>query len=640
MPSDEGSSEDGCLNGIKRNDGNARSDNQGLSPNPTTAPRGRSSDAKNGNIYLSPSPPCMEERNMQTRNRSHSDTPGLTNGNQPYRDVCRPPIDREPAHRDTHPLIFQELEDYLRFTFRDCDSLNNSFTFWPPPPPNGPNVTHPKGLPPSPPRAMSTRNPRINWAELRQWYHLVLTAGMSWSELWMSMRPVKTSDADSPQYKEWNAFVTSTIENEMIESRLHLRRTLLKATENLLKRPYRPLTNPENIRFLLILLENPMLHSSKLPVAPGKSERKLSSPMDAAHRPRPRVGSKSPSRMEPSTPFGPRNMGPGYHSAIIKRIVGLLANLPDICHHYLISWVSRYSADHFERIVSLVGGFVTYRLSRQQQLQQQQQRDPSSPTDIDLVPSFASPSANTPAGIHAAINARSPSKSSDKRHNIVVYGDDWQIRAAARVMSMLFTANSANISGRSGGGPGNNHGHLIPISAFYNTLLDYSDLVTDFDSWESRAARFSFCQYPFFLSIWAKIRIMEHDARRQMESKAREAFFDSILGRKAVSQYLVLKVRRECLAEDSLRSVSEVVGTGQEEIKKGLRIEFSGEEGVDAGGLRKEWFLMLVREIFDPNHGMLAYLFSCYYASAHVFLHRTLPLRRRIPILLLQPLLF
>ena len=85
-----------------------------------------------------------------------------------------------------------------------------------------------------------------------------------------------------------------------------------------------------------------------------------------------------------------------------------------------------------------------------------------------------------------------------------------------------------------------------------------------------------------------------------------EAFFNSILSQKAVSQYLVLKVRRDCLVEDSLRSVSEVVWSSQQEIKKGLRIEFTGEEGVDAGGLRKEWFLLLVREVFDSNHGKQA----------------------------------
>ena len=27
--------------------------------------------------------------------------------------------------------------------------------------------------------------------------------------------------------------------------------------------------------------------------------------------------------------------------------------------------------------------------------------------------------------------------------------------------------------------------------------------------------------------------------------------------------------------------------------------------------LRKEWFLLLVREVFDPEHGMLRFLLAC-----------------------------
>lgn len=46
-----------------------------------------------------------------------------------------------------------------------------------------------------------------------------------------------------------------------------------------------------------------------------------------------------------------------------------------------------------------------------------------------------------------------------------------------------------------------------------------------------------------------------------------------------------------------------MVGSGQGDIKKGLKIDFIGEEGVDAGGLRKEWFLLLIREVFDRAHG-------------------------------------
>jgi E3 ubiquitin-protein ligase HECTD2 len=290
-----------------------------------------------------------------------------------------------------------------------------------------------------------------------------------------------------------------------------------------------------------------------------------------------------------------------------------MAHLPDDCHHCLVSWFSRYSVGHFERIVDLFGSFVTYRMTRQHG----RKRSESAKNDDGLVPSFSSAAGNTPAELHAALNGRAAGKQAkDKRDRPVVYGDDWQVQAAARVMALLFTANTANIPRKHDTGfglvkyPSGRRGNMVPISSFYNTLLDYSDLVADFETWESRSSKFSFCQYPFFLSIWAKIHVLEYDARRQMEVKAREAFFNSILNHKAVSQYLVLKVRRDCLVEDSMRGVSEVVGSGQEDIKKGLRIEFTGEEGVDAGGLRKEWFLLLVREVFDPEHGKWLF-FSC-----------------------------
>ena len=74
-----------------------------------------------------------------------------------------------------------------------------------------------------------------------------------------------------------------------------------------------------------------------------------------------------------------------------------------------------------------------------------------------------------------------------------------------------------------------------------------------------------------------------------------------------VGKSLAQSLGGQVLVEDSLKGVSEVVGTGGEEIKKGLRIEFRGEEGIDAGGLRKEWFLLLVRDVFNPEHGMVSH---------------------------------
>jgi E3 ubiquitin-protein ligase HECTD2 len=461
-------------------------------------------------------------------------------------------------------------------------------------------------------RMVSSRSPRINWAEVAQWYHFVLSAGSSWSEQWAAKKPDPTrSEADLMRAKRWAAIDPSLIGRKVNESRSHLQRTLLKATENLLKRPRRVLKRPEDTRFLFILLANPILSSPAsypqytMASTSHREERRPSHPKDYS---KPLIRDGKTSHKEPPKQSS-RQENSSHHYGLIKRILGLMSNLPNDCHHYFVSWASRFSVKHFERLVDLIGGFLTYRLSRQHG-----RKRPEKPqSGDDLVPSFASASGNTPAELHAALNRRGPNKKPAKETDTpIIYTEDWQIRAATRVMSLFFTANISTATKKSDGSPrsleapkspGPRQGHMIPISTFYSTLLDYSDLVADFETWESKSSKFSFCQYPFLLSIWAKIHIMEHDARRQMEAKARDAFFDSVLGHRAVSQYLVLKVRRECLVEDSLKGVSEVVGTGQEEIKKGLRIEFLGEEGIDAGGLRKEWFLLLVREVFDPHHG-------------------------------------
>lgn len=40
------------------------------------------------------------------------------------------------------------------------------------------------------------------------------------------------------------------------------------------------------------------------------------------------------------------------------------------------------------------------------------------------------------------------------------------------------------------------------------------------------------------------------------------------------------------------------------QLKKPLKVEFVGEEAEDAGGVKKEFFLLLLKEIFDPVYGM------------------------------------
>ncbi|KAK2593791.1 E3 ubiquitin-protein ligase tom1 [Conoideocrella luteorostrata] len=63
---------------------------------------------------------------------------------------------------------------------------------------------------------------------------------------------------------------------------------------------------------------------------------------------------------------------------------------------------------------------------------------------------------------------------------------------------------------------------------------------------------------------------------------------------------LQLSVRRDHVFHDSFRSLYFKTG---DEMKFGkLNIRFHGEEGVDAGGVTREWFQVLARQMFDPNY--------------------------------------
>ncbi|KAH8177927.1 HECT-domain (ubiquitin-transferase) domain-containing protein [Sarocladium implicatum] len=65
---------------------------------------------------------------------------------------------------------------------------------------------------------------------------------------------------------------------------------------------------------------------------------------------------------------------------------------------------------------------------------------------------------------------------------------------------------------------------------------------------------------------------------------------------------LQLSVRREHVFLDSFKHLYFKTG---DEMKFGkLNIRFNGEEGVDAGGVSREWFQVMARQMFDPNYAL------------------------------------
>lgn len=485
-------------------------------------------------------------------------------------------------------------------------------------------------------KPVSSRSPNINWSELAVWYELVHTAGTDWRAKAAGLRlrnPTSEPAGFASMAEQLEDEANSTeIEEELSEARDHAKRTLLKLAENLLKRPSRLLVTPEDTRFLLILLANPSLNST----ASRKLTEKLtlvnangSTTVDRLPNRLGQDNNKGASRNDASSSPVSRKKSVGndgsQHTGLLKRIFGLMAHSSETCHRYLIGWFAYLDERHFIQLIDLVASFVNHRLSRKPSRSHKK----GSIDDGGLIPDLSGGAHNTSAQLLTAMGLSGPNKkrTTDDPNNGLHWTEDWQIKAAAKVMSLLFAANNIwhdqprntnstrGETDAAGSQPDSSPSHplvrrsgqLLHTSSFYNTLLDYCDMIADFKVWETKRDKFAFCQYPFFLSMGTKIKILEYDARRQMEVKAREAYFDQIIRQRTIEGHFHLRVRRDCLIDDSLRQISEAVGAGQEDLKKGLRVHFAGEEGVDAGGPRKEWFLMLVREIFDPNHGMFVY---------------------------------
>ncbi|XP_066283508.1 E3 ubiquitin-protein ligase HUWE1-like [Branchiostoma lanceolatum] len=90
--------------------------------------------------------------------------------------------------------------------------------------------------------------------------------------------------------------------------------------------------------------------------------------------------------------------------------------------------------------------------------------------------------------------------------------------------------------------------------------------------------------------------ILDFDVKRRFFRQELERMDEGIR-----REDLAVHVRRDHVFEDSFR---ELHRRTPEELKNRLYIVFEGEEGQDAGGLLREWYLIISREIFNPNYAL------------------------------------
>ena len=102
------------------------------------------------------------------------------------------------------------------------------------------------------------------------------------------------------------------------------------------------------------------------------------------------------------------------------------------------------------------------------------------------------------------------------------------------------------------------------------------------------------------------VRVTQLRSYLTFENK-RRYFFQQLKLRAHASQMTTgrrgihLQVRRDQVFEDTFQQLRV---RNAEEFRGRLQINFYGEEGVDAGGLTREWYSILSREIFNPDYAL------------------------------------
>jgi len=225
---------------------------------------------------------------------------------------------------------------------------------------------------------------------------------------------------------------------------------------------------------------------------------------------------------------------------ILKRLFGLISCLSNNLHKYMVSIFTMYSEENFKKKIELVNHFISYRLMEFEDMYK-------------------------------------------------MYPNDWSIKAAARIMALLYAAN-------------NMRSPSVPISEFYNMAVDLIDINGDYTNWQNVQPCFSFCQYPCLISLGQKINILRMESKQYLSTILHKNISRNI----PVNPYFSIQIRRDHLIKDSLDQIQLALKNGID-MKKRLNVKFIGEAGVDAGGLRKEWLFLLVKELFEPKYGMFKF---------------------------------
>ncbi|XP_041773401.1 probable E3 ubiquitin-protein ligase HERC4 isoform X1 [Anopheles merus] len=245
------------------------------------------------------------------------------------------------------------------------------------------------------------------------------------------------------------------------------------------------------------------------------------------------------------------------HAPFSKAVLQLAKNAYEI----VVGWWANQSREYFERMVENCKSVVLYIIN------------------------FKFPRVESPAG-------------SEKPHQQELRYDP-HLAAMLDMLAVLYWINHQKRTQK------------LPYEQFHiNEIDDLIDIRQDYFRWttDAKGVTFSLCNYPFVFNASAKMLLLQTDQAMQMYQAMQSAATASWLSmlyspaaNSAACQYIVLNVTRENIVQDTIRELSHYAAS---DLKKPIKIKFCGEEAEDAGGVRKEFFMLLLRDILDPKYGM------------------------------------
>ena len=242
----------------------------------------------------------------------------------------------------------------------------------------------------------------------------------------------------------------------------------------------------------------------------------------------------------------------------------------------LVNWIKKEAGvDRFRRHVSLLQQFLTIRVMT---------------GVIDRV----TKSAAKLLGCYYAAREEYPEVSESDFHNDAINAEYFRDENAATQEYRLWLTDMTNTKRR--------HSD-VKIDYGWSNTSDVANFELLLGSMEDRN---SLVSYPFVLSPASKAKVLELDAIQQMNRRFREERREaSMRGDTTFIPFFVICIRRDFLIADSLVALIHGVSR-DEDLKRPLKVIFDAEEGVDAGGVRKEYFQLILsrQHLLNPGFGM------------------------------------